>query len=902
MIEIYASRLSDEGKETYNVRSRQTLSEWLYRHGISRKTDLTQLAISLYLNGDLVLPWQWTKIEFDAADSVEIYREPKSGFEVLGTSFLAVFAAKAVLEALMPKLPSTPNNSNGTGEALDQGSSKGNKVKINDVRPEMFGYNPQRYPDYLVPPRVYFAGPRELRTEMCLGIGQGSYSINLATVKTGETPLLSLGTDASFSIYAPGADLSADPAHVFWYTAPEVGSTSTGTSGLEMTVGSTLTASATASVFTFNGDVVGIPSGAGSFPADWVAGTIINAGAPYGYTIADGTGSGGRDVIGGPIAQHNFIVGDTIQINGDNAGFYVVHAVTATTLELDYEGGAPGTGLVLGSVIMAMSYRGMRFRVLNWTAQALQLKRIKSGGTDDNSWPGWDSLSSNVAQVVLDTSNLEGGYRGPFPACPAGELVTAIEWDVFYPSGLVLLGSQGQYINRTSPHIFEYRDMALGGAWTAAEYTHVGADLDAKGFTHRIDLPYAMRPECRVKKVFVSQGGYQAKDYIDTLMWLRLKGLMAFSSPTSYAGMTTMTCNIRGGDRISSQSESLINLACTRILPVLRSGAWAAPEPTREISAAVGHIIRSVGYSDTADIDLVELNRLESTRWTPRGDTYDRTITDSKTVKSNLLDALTVGFSELTIDRGLLVPVRDELRGPAFDHVYNPQVMLDPLSYDFTMPDQPDDFDGVDVEYYDHGTKQNETVECRLPGDTGERVEKLKLDGVGVRYKAWRWGMRRRRAHLYRQRQYSFKTELDALNSAYFDYVALGVSTPGYGQSAEVVSYTAGPPVTLESSEPLDWSVPGVYKVLVRRKDGTASGPYTATRVDDYSFTIPTLDFVPDLSGMIDTPPIIQFGHESKWCFPALITDVSPQGTRTCSVKAVNYDVRIYADDDNFPP
>jgi hypothetical protein len=162
--------------------------------------------------------------------------------------------------------------------------------------------------------------------------------------------------------------------------------------------------------------------------------------------------------------------------------------------------------------------------------------------------------------------------------------------------------------------------------------------------------------------------------------------------------------------------------------------------------------------------------------------------------------------------------------------------------------------------------------------------------------------MRRRRAHLYRQREYSFKTELDALNSAYFDYVALGVATPGYGQSAEVVGYTAGVPVTLESSEPLDWSVPGVYKVLVRRKDGTASGPYVATRVDDYSFTIPSLDFVPDLSGMIDTPPIIQFGHESKWCFPALITDVSPQGTRTCSVKAVNYDERMYLDDDAFPP
>jgi hypothetical protein len=901
MIEVYASRLSDEGKETYKVRSRQTLAEWLYRHGISRRTDLGKLAISLYLNGERLVPYQWLNTEFTATDKVEIYREPK-GTDPFSITFALVFGAKAILGMLIPKMPGVGTSNSQNGKGLDSGSSKGNKVKINDVRPELFGYNPQRYPDYLIPPRAYYAAPREPRTEMCLSVGQGSYLISPQDVKTGQTPLPTLGDDAVFEIYGPGADLSADVAHYFWYTAPEVGASNTGANGLELTAESELTSAATASVFTFNGDVVGIPTGAGTFPSDWAVGTLINAGAPYSYTVADGTGSGGRDVISGPIAQHNFIAGDTIQILGDNAGLYVVHAVTPTTMELDYDGGVPGTGLVIGSVVMVMSYRGIRYRVLSYSAQALQVKRIKSGGTDDTAWPGWVSLSSNTAQVTLDSSNLTGGYRGPFPACPEGQVITALEWDMFYPSGIVGLGAKGEYFTIDANHSFEYRDMAIGGAWTAGTYSMSSNSLDAVGKTFRINLPYAMRPEVQVKKLVIQQGGLRPSEVHDTSMWQRLKGLMASSSPTSYAGLTTMTCNIRGGDRLSSESESLINLACTRILPVLRGTTWQAPQPTREISAAVGHILRSVGYSDTADIDLVELNRLESTRWTPRGDTYDRIIADSSTVKSHVIDALQAGFSELTIDRGLLVPVRDEPRGPSFDHVYNPQIMLEPLSYDFTMPDQPDDFDGVDVEYYDHVTKQTETVECRLPGDAGERVEKLKLDGVGVRYKAWRWGMRKRRAHLYRQREYSFKTELDALNSAYFDYVALGVTTPGYGQSAEVVGYTAGSPVALESSEPLDWSVPGVYKVLVRRKDGTASGPYTATRIDDYAFTIPTLDFVPDLSGMIDTPPIIQFGHESKWCFPALITDVSPQGTRTCSVKAVNYDVRMYADDDAFPP
>lgn len=901
MIEIYANRLSDEGKETYKIRKPQTLAEWLYRHGISRDTDLGKLAISLYVNGERLLPRQWPVTKISAADKVEIYREPK-GTDPFTITFALIFAATAAIALLTPKIPGIAAARNNSGNPLEQSSSKGNKVKINDVRPELFGYNPQRFPDYLVPPRAYFAGPREPRTQMCLGVGQGSYQIDLEDVKTGQTPLLSLGSDASFTIHAPGVDISAEPAHLFWYTAPEVGANNTGSAGLELTLGTDLTTSATASVFTFASDVVSIPVGAGSFPADWVAGTIINPVAPYSFTIDDGTGSGGRDVINGPIAQFNFIAGDTIQIIGDNAGFYVVHAVTATTLEVDYEGGSPGVGLVVGPVVMGMSYRGFRFRVLSYAAQSLQVLRLTSGGADDGAWPGWDSLSSNTAQVRLDTSNLQGGYRGPFPACPDGEVITHIEFDMYFPSGIVGLGSKGEYFTINANYAFEYRDMAIGGAWTVGNFSASSNSLDAIGKSHQIALPYAMRPECRMKKLNIPQGALLPDEIHDVTQWLRLKGLMISSSPTSYEGMTVLTCDIRGGDRISSQSETLVNLACTRILPVLRGGVWMPPQPTREISAAVGHIIRNVGYSDTADIDLIELERLESTRWTPRGDTYDRIVLDSKTVKSNLLDALTVGFSELTIDRGLLVPVRDEPRGETFDHVYNPQIMLEPLSYDFTMPDQPDDFDGVDVEYYDHVTKQDETVECRLPGDLGERVDKLRLDGVGSRTKAWQWGMRKRRAHIYRQRQYSFKTELDALNSAYFDYVALGVTTPGYGQSAEVVGYTAGSPVTLESSEPLDWSAPGIHKVVVRRLDGSASGPYVATRVDDYTFTIPTLDFVPNLSGDIDTPPIIQFGHESTWAFPALITDVSPSGTRTCNVKAVNYDPRMYLSDDALPP
>lgn len=903
MIEVFASRFPDAAREQYQLSGKTTVLRWLFANGISEDSDLQSLPMSVHVNGMHQLPYQWADCEISPRDYVEIYREPK-GTDPFSITFALIFGAKAALAALMPKLPTQSAPNSRSGQGLDEASAKGNKVKLNSIRTEIFGRNPQRYPDFATPGRRYFAGPREQRVELCLFVGVGYYEIPVSRVKVGETPLSTLGSDATFAIYEPGQSLAADPAHYNWYPAPEVGPSSSGSPGLELTVSADITESVTASSMTFNSDTVAIAVGAGSFPADWTTNLLVRIAAPYAYTVADGTGTGGRDVISGDIAALGFPNGATIEIAGVNAGTYVVFSQTATTLQLNYLGGVPATGLVIGNVVMAFGYPGLRYRITAIAPQLMTVDRLLENGSVDGSWPGWPTRTTNQGQIRLDVSNFSGGYRGAFPACPENEVVDAIEWSVLFTT-LLGIGREGQEYEVSSQHQFEYRDMAVGGAWTVLTKTMTANSLDAVGFTFREMLPYPMRPECRIKRL--PPTGYERPEEIkDDSQWYSLYGRMHTQSPTGYEGMTMLTCDIRGGDRLSTQAENLISLECTRKLPILRAGAWQAMEPTREISATIGYICRDSGYSDTEDLDIVTLERLEMTRWTPRGEYYDKIITEQDTVKGYLIEALRPGMSELTLNRGVITAVRDEPRGESFDHVYNPRVMLAPLSRNFTGPQLPDQFDGVDVEYYDHLTKQNEVVQCRLeisPGvfEPGVKVKKERLEGVGDRTRAWRYGMRVRRSFLYRQGSFEFETELAGLNSSYFSYAGLGDSTPNYGQNAEIVGYTPGPPVTLVSSVALDWTTPGTYKVLVRRRDGTASGPYTATRVNDRTFTVPSLDFEPVL-GTAALPPIIQFGHESRWIYPALITEVNPKGTRTCGMKAVNYDVRMYADDDNFPP
>lgn len=103
-----------------------------------------------------------------------------------------------------------------------------------------------------------------------------------------------------------------------------------------------------------------------------------------------------------------------------------------------------------------------------------------------------------------------------------------------------------------------------------------------------------------------------------------------------------------------------------------------------------------------------------------------------------------------------------------------------------------------------------------------------------------------------------------------------------------------------QAGERLNWSAGDEHWVALRRRDGSASGPYGATRIDDYRLTIPALDFVPVTDSAIDAP-VLQFGPKVKFYYQALIKGVNPGGTVSCNVTAVNYDERVYADD-NFPP
>lgn len=891
-INVYPSKLPGEPIERHAATKRQSVRAWLAENvGGFRDTDSPP--ISVHINGALVPHDQWAKVEFGPGDAVDIYPEPK-GLEVIAfATFAAVAAFQAVIGLLQPSLPKTGQGQPGQGDPLNHAAIKGNKIKINAPIREAFGKT-KIFPDYLIPNHRYFANLREQVVETHLSVGVGEYDIPGGRVLIGDTPMIALGDDAEFQFYGPGADISSDPRCQWWHTSPEIGATSNGTAGLELTVITAADPAAVAAQFIFSGDTVTIPSGAGEFPDNWESGMLVRVVARYPYTVTDGVGVGVRDVISGDIAQLGLTAGDTIEIAGDNAGEYIVDTVDdmAGTLTLDYSNTDPAAALVTGSLRMSIGFRGLLYRIVGVTSSAVTLERLLSDGTVDANWPGFTDITLDDATLTLDESTVDGGWIGPFAACPDGETTDTIEVDVFFPGGLIGITNKGVQVNWTARVEFQYRRINSAEPWQSLTKEYMERTLDQIGFTETITLPSAMQPEVRARRIGARSSSANVQDRVQ---WYGLKSRL--SGPASYDGITTMAVKVQGGGKIAAQAEQQISVEATRKLPRLVGGVWTAPQTTRDIIPAMAYIAKSLGYQDS-DLDLVEMERLDGV-WRARGDHFNGRFETITTAKDAMNQALRAGFAEFTIDRARIRPVRDEPR-TQLEHMYTPQNCTEVLSRDFSAIG-PDDFDGVDVEYTDGTSWQVETVECRLPGDIGQRVEKIQAEGVTSRTQAWRIGMRARRAHAFRRYQYSTATELDALNSRYMSYVSLGDDVPGYGKSALLLSFEQLlDSVILESSEPMPWVAGAQHVVAVRRQDGSLDGPHLATRIDDYRLSVPALGFVPDVSWSVE-PPHLQFGTIERWNYPALITEISPTADGQARITAINYDARVYADDDNSP-
>lgn len=926
---LYLDKLRREQACEIEVPVGVTIHEWVAQEAPAYQ-ELPRQPVSIWRNGEQVAAADWPRTRIADGDLIEVIAEPAG--KGLGSFIDTIFpglgsAFNYAMSALIPSIPQPSSANRPQGSSIYDANTQGNQPRLGGVIPEIAGHH-RYYPDLINTGRRYYSGNAQY-LDLLVCVGRGHYELPESQVYIGNGSLLRFSGDVVWSIFEPGQVVTGHPAWRNWYTSPEVdrfeieGAEVTSISGLEgersLVVGHDT-----------GGSYLIVRDATQAVDPGWAIGCRISVSGTSAtsqlfegvVSVVDGgtvSGIEQPDIIQGAYNWSGLTVGQSIQLvqGGPLDGTYKVGAVSGRDLTLTTTDGVAITGLtpatgVLLRIVTTDSADGL-YDVVNRDLDVTYVTRVGA--------PGWPGFGADVAYAHAALAIVLGARPanqfGPYLATPPGQKTSRIELDFTRRGGWGTYASDGSLTDLVVNIEIHWRDAVAAGGWTVVAHSFTGRSFDELGETLAIDLPAAIEPEI---KIIRTTGKFGSSRYIDKIEWVGLKALL--QAPTSYATETVLALSIKGSNTLSGLAERRLAVQPTRRLQVLLAeGVWSeALVATRDISAFFRYALLDAGYID-AEIDQAELYRLHQI-WTARGDTFDGVLDSSDTLYQALNKILLPGFAEATQEDGLWRVVRDDAR--TLDDVeqqFGPHVqLLDTFEVTDLML-EPNEADGVDVEYMDPVSWKPATVRCRLDGDAGAKPLQIKAIGVTSRLRAWRIGMRERRKQLYRKRTLRWKTAAAGLNASYLSLVSCADEEPGYSQSGEVVGWDAAT-LTLQLSCPLVAVSGTSYVMALRRPDGTQYGPVAITPVgvpvaaqhflgDSEDATpgylqvqlgsAPDFDVRP-LGEDAGDPTYYLAGESTTWCYLGLIKSARPDGSGHVDIEALAYDGRVFADDDEDLP
>lgn len=525
------------------------------------------------------------------------------------------------------------------------------------------------------------------------------------------------------------------------------------------------------------------------------------------------------------------------------------------------------------NVRLSIQKVGERFVITGVTSNLLTVERVDPDGQSD--WLGWGAGFETIAATIyLGEDSSQGGWVGNYRGTPGNELCDAIEYDVMFPQGLRYTDSDGDFHARSVEVEVRYRS-GPEAPWQYSRATYSGRTAKVIAFTTRVELSTPQRIwEIAMRRVNAEATHYKTTNKAE---WFGVRTRIV-GGRTSYPNFTTIAIRVKGSSAIGIEADEKLSVLATRIL----NGV-----PERRISKAVEYIARRI------QVDHEELARLEETRWTPRGDTFDFSFEKPTTIKDAVRTALSVGFADFTVADGVLKPVRDELIPPELMFVYKQTFSARNTvkgskivtSYELRTDDETD---CIDVQYLDARTWRVETVRCKEgdPLDPPRKVKKLTADGITDRDKAFQWGMRKLMDIKFDTLQHKWRTELAGLNCGYGSYVNLVKEIPGWSQTSRVRAVNG---VTLAVIDRLDWQDGQEHAVALRRPDGTMSDLQVAERINERTIRVPQPwgFYVKPYETHVFFGPLTYFANQ------AIVREVRPSGMNV-NLVAIGYTPEKY--------
>lgn len=176
--------------------------------------------ISIMCDGVVVPKKYWKDTTLERTRKLKIILEAGSGFEIAMVISLVLAVASAVYSLYMMNKIKTNSNTQAKGNSIYDVNAQGNKVNLQQVIPENFGYM-KKFPDYIADIHAYYSNNKRIQEILlCQGVGSYLYDKQHKDMYIGNTPLSSLSS-IECSIFEPGAKLD-DKKRWCWFNSTEV--------------------------------------------------------------------------------------------------------------------------------------------------------------------------------------------------------------------------------------------------------------------------------------------------------------------------------------------------------------------------------------------------------------------------------------------------------------------------------------------------------------------------------------------------------------------------------------------------------------------------------------------------------------------------------------------------------
>jgi hypothetical protein len=506
---------------------------------------------------------------------------------------------------------------------------------------------------------------------------------------------------------------------------------------------------------------------------------------------------------------------------------------------------------------------------------------------------------------VVTGQELEfGRFSGPYAASPPEREVTSIGVDVLLPRGLDD-GRSVQWV--VQAQLIDDFDQPLG-AWTT-----IGSHTYSTSSPIPIRLSYDYAVAAGRYNVGFRRMDARSADSgsAHDITIAGLRGTLN-EAGVDYPAGTYVCIKARATGQLNGALR--VRVMTDRMLPVWDGSTWSAPQITRSPAWALARVLKARGLEDE-QIDLEQLLALDAA-WAARFDRFDFAFDTVSTMWDALALIARVGRAVPLIRGSRYTFWRDQQESVVVGSFSMRSIRRDSFRLVFAFPED-DPIEAIACEYFDGRrgdwvtvtaqwdaaaqavqTWRSQAQRIALGLAAPETPARIKVPGIIGENHARRWAAFHLADLIFRPHRARFNTELSGLLPAYGSLCSLQHDVGNFGQGGDCVDWDEGT-LTIETSEPLQWTSGAAHYIRLTRPTGVATGAILATPGADVNHV--TLATAPGFTPLTSDPDRARttyvFGPATN--LEALVKPrvIKPRTELDIEIEAVLEDDRVHSAD-----